>query len=67
MKLAFLIHFVTCEKEDTFKPMLVNCLLDEEELIPNDVALEACKIVLKTANLAEADLESFVRGFDYHI
>ena len=44
--MAFLVHFVTCDKEETFKPMIANCALDEEELIPNEIALETCKIIL---------------------
>ena len=35
---SFLIRFSTVDKEVSFKPFIAPFLLDEEEIVPNDVA-----------------------------
>lgn len=44
-----------------------NFLLEDEELIPNEVALEACRIILIDENIHKYKIEEFCLNYEYHL
>lgn len=38
VKMAFICRFAMVQEEESFKPTCPNYLMDDEELVPNDVA-----------------------------